>query len=236
MYELEMRASGPMIVGPEDHARAHLGGGMDDHAAFDPVVLAVEQAALGNLVVEHDAVELEQVQRIAAIPPPRPDEAGLEGSAFAGQALGDRAQVELVVGDLVRCAGPGQHARPKQAHSGELEPALVAVQFGDSEQPLRRGAQLGLKRGRTVQEQQDVGRVGLDELDEGLQLLPDEAVGQMNHRGVIADERARCLQRADQVGPAVGEEGELARTSRRRPRCTCAPRAERRRLRRPRRR
>ena len=68
---------------------------MDDHAALDPVVAAVDRVGFRRLLVEHDPVELEQVERVTAVASPGPDELRPQRPSRVREVLGDRGEIEL---------------------------------------------------------------------------------------------------------------------------------------------
>ena len=76
----------------------------------------------------------------------------------------------------------------EHADACEAEAVAGAVQLGKTQQPLHVGPKPIVRIGAAVDQQQQIGIVGLEQLGERSERLPDQSVGPMHDAGVVTDE------------------------------------------------
>jgi hypothetical protein len=108
--------------------------------------------------------------------------------AGACKLVGHRDHIETrpFVGWL--CVGFLHYPGADHADAGEAESVAGPVQLGQTQQPLHVGPKPIARISTAVNQQQKIGIVGLEELGEWSQWLPDKSVCPMHDAGVATGE------------------------------------------------
>ena len=172
---------------------------MNAHSALDAIVAGIDWLCLRGMMIKHQPIELQQVERVATVLPPGLDETDLRLVPLAGQPLGDGDQVAWAIGTCRCRRGKPEKMRPKDADPGNGETAAGTSQLRYAEQTLGRRPQPGVLVGAPVNEEHKTVRLSDEEPRESVRRVSHQAVGEVHDGGIVADKRRSSLERPQKV-------------------------------------